>query len=610
VRRLALACVLAASLFGAAAPPPGFKLSDDVVPLKYTVQLSIDPSRETFDGIVSIQLDIRKPTSVIWLNAKDIEPNRDTGLDLREDVYVLAHARVVNKELIAIDIPREISGIWVLVLKYRGHLDDKGVLGAYRRKVDGNWYVYTTFTPIEARRAIPCFDEPRFKTPWEIRIRVPQDQQAFSNAPQIEEMQGPKGTKYIRFAPTKPLPSELVAFAVGPFDIFEGESAGHNTPIRVITPKGHAADGKAAADATVAVLPRLEEYTGIPYPFGKLDYVALAEGAFGAVENPGLITYLARELLMMPGTDTNPRTRALRLLEAHELGHQWFGDMVTQSSWADVWLSEGFATWISEKAMDQEVQPERAHLSWMPARERIMRTDDSSRTRPVRVQPGDREGTKDIYNRFVYDKGAAVLLMLEGWLGEDKMRDGVRAYLNDHRYKNAAMPDLAAELKSASGVDPSAVMHSFLDSPGLPRVSVQVECAPSPRLRIRQTGSSPMPAAIPVCYRGAGLAQSCSVLDGPSRDVDLPKGSACPTWIEPNSGATGYYRTTWTAAQLAALPVAQLSPAERLMLTYDLEALPKDREAARVLLTKLASDSEPEIAKAAQDALPSNGKSR
>ena len=605
-RGLALACVLVAAAFSASPPPPGFQLADGVVPLKYNVQLSIDPSREIFEGIVSIQVDIRKPTSVIWLNAKDIEPDKDSGLDLKEDVSVLAHTRVVNKELIAVDIPQEISGVWTLVLKYHGHLDDKGVLGAYRRKVDGNWYVYTTFTPIEARRAIPCFDDPRFKTPWEIRIKVPQGQQVFSNSPQTEEIQVPDGTKFVRFATTKPLPSELVAFAVGPFDVYEVQPAGHSTPIRVITPKGHAADGKPAADAAVAVLPRLEEYTGIPYPFGKLDHLALAEGAFGAVENPGLITYLARELLMIPGTDTNPRTHALRLLEAHEMGHQWFGDMVTQSSWADVWLSEGFATWISEKVMDQEEPPARAHLSWMPARERIMRIDDSPRTRPVRVQPGDRDGTKNIYDRVVYDKGAAVLLMLEGWLGEDKMRAGVRSYLHDHPFGNASTEDLATELKLASGVDPSAVMHSFLDSTGLPRVSFQVECAAKPKLRIRQTRAS----AIPVCYRGAGVAKSCVVLDGPSQDVDLPAGSACPTWIEPNAGGTGYYRTTWTPAQLGALPFADLSPAERLTLAYDLAAQSTNRDAARASLRRLSSDSEPEVAKAAQDALPSSGKSQ
>jgi cytosol alanyl aminopeptidase len=605
VRKLALGCVLVAALFGAAPAPPGFQLPDSVVPQRYQVHLQIDPSRDTFEGEVQITVNFRNPSSVIWLNAKDLEP--ESALLAGTDGSIPAHARVINKELIAIDLPFEVSAPgWRLVLRYRGHLDDKGVLGAYRRKVDGNWYVYTTFTPIEARRVIPCFDDPRFKTPWQILLLVPEDQRAFSNAPQMNEWSVADGQKWIAFEQTKPLPSELVAFAVGPFDIYEGKPAGHDTPIRVITPKGHAAEGRPGAEASVAVLPRLEEYTGIPYPFGKLDHLALADGAFGAVENPGLITYLARELLMLPGTDTNPRTHALRLLEAHEIGHQWFGDMVTQSSWADVWLSEGFATWISEKVMDEEDRPERAHLSLMAARERIMRTDDSARTRPVRVQPGDREGTKDIYNRFVYDKGAAVLLMLEGWLGEEKMRDGVRAYLNDHRFGNASTADLAAELKRASGVDPSAVMHSFLDVSGLPRVSAQVECAPAPRLKIRQTGA----AAIPICYRGEGLARSCAVLDGPTRDVDLPKGSACPAWIEPNAGATGYYRTTWTLEQLAALPLAQLMPAERLTLAYDLAAQPTNRAAARAFLTRLSSDPEPEVAKAAQDALPANGKSR
>ena len=584
--------------------PPGFRLSDDVVPLEYNLQLTIDPSRETFDGIVSIKLDIRKPTAVIWLNAKDIEPDRDSGLDLKEDVYVLAHTRVVNKELIAIDIPREISGVWTLVLKYRAHLDDKGVVGAYRRKVDGNWYVYTTFTPIEARRAIPCFDDPRFKAPWQIRIRVPQDQRAFSNAPQIEEIAVPDGTKFIRFAETKPLPSELVAFAVGPFDVYEGKPAGSlGTPIRVITPKGHAAEGKPAAEGTVAVLPRLENYTGIPYPFGKLDHVAEPEGEFGAVENPGLIVYLARELLILPGAETNSAVHALRLLEAHEMGHQWFGDSVTQRDWDDVWLSEGFATWISEKVMDQDDKPERAHLSLLGERERIMQIDESRRSRPVRVEPKDREGTKDIYNRFVYDKGAAVLLMLEGWLGEDKFQQGIRAYLNEHLFGNATAADLAAALKGASGIDPSAVMHSFLDVAGLPRVNIEVDCKSAPKIKIHQTGAS----AIPVCYRGSGIGRSCAVLDGSSKDVDLPEGSSCPTWIEPNAGGTGYYRTTWTMAQLAGLSLKDLSPAERLTLTFDLRVLdPKtplnDRAAARAMLTRLASDTEPEVAAAAQEA--------
>ena len=596
MRGIALGLALAGALFSATLKPPGFQLSDSVVPLSYQVSLSIDPARDTFDGTVEIELDARTPVSTIWLNAKDIEPGKaQVGGEA-------AHARVTGKELIAIDIPHPISGSNRLSLEYRGRIDDKGVLGAYRRKLDGEWYVYTTFTPIEARRAIPCFDEPRFKTPWQISIQIPQGDRAFSNGAEMSEQSTPDGRKWVRFHETRPLPAELVAFAVGPFDVYQGQPAGHGTAVRVITPKALAQEGAAAAAATAAVLPRLEAYTGIPYQFGKLDELALADGAFGAVENPGLITFLDRELLMVPGSETIPRTRTLRLLEAHELGHQWFGDLVTQKDWDDVWLSEGFATWISEKVMDEEEPPARAHIGLMEARERIMQADDSRRSRPVRVAPVNREGARDIYNRFVYDKGASVLLMLEGWLGEDKIRQGLQAYLRDHRFQNASTADLAAELKRASGVDPSAVMHSFLDLAGLPRVSIQVECGPRPQLRIRQTGA----AAIPICYRGRGAARACTVLDSASRDVELPRGASCPAWIVPNAGATGYYRTTWTTAQLASLPLEQLTPAERLMLAFDLRSMlnapAADRQAARAMLARLASDSEPEVRQAAQDA--------
>ncbi len=596
MRWLALAFALTAVC---APPPPGFRLPDDAVPLKYTIELRIDPNKETFDGTADLQIKVVKPTSTLWLNGKDLDI---VSVALGGSVTP-ARGRIATKELIAIDAAFS-PGDYALRINYRGRLDDKAVVGAYRRKVDGNWYVYTTFTPIEARRVFPCFDEPRFKTPWKISIKVPQGEQAFSNAAETEEQQAGDGDRWIHFAETKPLPSELVAFAVGPFDVYEGKpTGGLGTPIRVITPKGHAAEGKAAADATVTLLPRLENYTGIPYPFGKLDHLAEPDGEFGAVENPGLIIYLARELLILPGAETLSSVHALRLLEAHEMGHQWFGDSVTQRDWDDVWLSEGFATWISEKVIDQDEKPDRAHLSLLEERERIMQIDDSRRSRPVRVEPKDREGTKDIYNRFVYDKGAAVLLMLEGWLGEDKFQQGIRAYLTEHLFGNATAADLAVALKRASGIDPSAVMHSFLDVAGLPRVNVEVECKAAPKIKIRQTGAS----AIPVCYRGSRIGRSCVVLDGASKDLELPEGSSCPSWVEPNAGGTGYYRTTWTMAQLAGLSLKDLSPAERLTLTFDLRAMdPKspanDRAAARAMLQRLASDAEPEVVAAAQEA--------
>jgi alanyl aminopeptidase len=589
LRKLVCALLSAAVLRAA----PSFLLPTDAVPVKYKLDLTVDPARPTFDGAIQIDVDIHKPTPVLWLNAKDLVV-QDATIDFAGHTHS-ARLETSGGEFLGLkpDMPLG-PGRATVSLHYHGRLDDKLVVGAFRRKVEGNWYVYTTFTPIEARRAFPCFDEPRFKTPWEISLRVPSGNLAFSNAAETAESDQSDGSTLVRFAPTQPLPTELVAFAVGPFTAFEGPPAlPDGTPVRVLTPKGHAAEGKAALDATRDVLPKLEAYTGINYPFGKLDHVSLADAGFGAVENPGLIVYLARELLIAPGSDTAVRTRALRSLEAHEIGHQWFGDMVTQASWTDVWLSEGFATWISAKIMDAEQPPERAHVAAIVARERIMHVDEAPHTRPVRVEIASRGASKDIYNRIIYDKGASVLMMLDGWLGEDRVREAMHAYLTDHRFGNATTADLASALHAAAGIDPAPVLRSFLDSTGVPRVSVDLECTgPTAKLTLHQTGAT----AIPICYRGDGVTKTCTILETPSREIDL---AACPTWIYPNAGGTGYYRVSWTARQLATLPLEKLTPAERLTLANDLKAL-KTSE-ARPVLARLAADPQPEIASAARE---------
>ncbi len=202
------------------------------------------------------------------------------------DVPVRGHT--VGGEFLGIEMPTLPGPVKsaFLTVNYRGHIQDKQVLGPYRRMVEGQWYVYTTFTPIEARRAFPCFDEPRFKTPWEISIHVRRDLKAFSNAVQVSETDEAGGMKLVRFAPTERLASEVVAFEVGPFDIYKAANAGV-PPVRVLTPMGHAAEGQAGSEATAKVLPRLVEYTGMRYPWSKLDHLALPVGAFGAVENPG-----------------------------------------------------------------------------------------------------------------------------------------------------------------------------------------------------------------------------------------------------------------------------------------------------------------------------------
>jgi cytosol alanyl aminopeptidase len=575
---------------GAFAAAPQFTLPDDAVPRKYTAELTIDPAQPTFRGSIRIAVDLNKSTSQIWLNAKDITPSEAT-VDGKKAQFELAGGEFLGLTLGSPAGP----GSATISIYYEGKLDENSVVGPYRKKVGDDWYVFTTFTPIDARRAFPCFDEPRFKARWEITMHAPAADKAFSNGRELSDTPESNGMHATHFATTEPLPTEVAAFAVGPFDVFRGSNAGHGTEINVITPRGHGEEGKAAAQATVDVLPRLENYTGIPYAFGKLDHVALPEGAFGAVENPGLITYRQRGLLAAPGEETADKIRAIRSVESHEIAHQWFGDMVTQATWDDVWLSEGFATWLSAKIMDQFQTPEREHLAAVAARDRIMTTDDSPRTRPVRVTMHNREEMKGVYSQIVYQKGAAILLMLEGWLGEAKVQNGLRSYLKQHAFANATTADLESSLKQAAHIDPEPVMDSFLNQSGIPVIHGDIRCDGAPRIELQQTNSTHN-WTIPVCWR-SDSGSGCSEVDQPRAAIPM---KSCASWIYLNAGATGYYRTAWTSDQAAMLERAlpQLTAAERLMLVYDLRAAKLN---APSVVSKLAADAEPEIAKAASD---------
>jgi len=604
--------IVLAGLAAAAPDPPPFSLNDDAVPRKYIIDLTVDPDRDSFEGISRIEIELLKKTPVIWLNATGLNVSDATAQAGGRALPVRATADGADLLAIELDSTGALfeKGHVTLSIRYRAPLAGKPSIGPYRIKFEDNWYVFTTFTPNGARSAFPCFDQPRFKTPWEFSIRVPRGQKAFANAKAVRETDQPGAMKRVEFATTEPLPSEVIAFAVGPLDTFDGEPCGRaHMPVRVVTPHGHAAEGEEAACATPGLLARLEAYTGILYPYDKLDHVALPQLPFGAVENAGLITYRLRSLLFAPGKATSDEQRSIRRVEAHEMAHQWFGDFVTQANWEDVWLSEGFATWLSAKIMDQDQPAGRRNLSAIVARERIMAADAGAKTRPVRVVMKDRESLKDVYSQFVYQKGAAVLRMLEGWLGEDVFRSGLRVYLSDNRFGVATTGDLAAALRIVSQIDPSEVMRDFLDQTGIPVVRAEVRCEPGtlPRIVLEQTNFTKH-WDVPVCWK-TDATSNCTVVDG-RRQVELPPGAACPAWVYANRNGSGYYRTEWRPAQLLLLSdrvLPRLTAPERLTLVNDLNELLRggrlDPSAVEPLLKKLASDKEPEIAEAAGKAL-------
>ena len=603
--RVASACALVlATLSADSLEPPPFALADDVAPRAYAIELTIDPNSDHFSGKARIDIELFKPQQVIWLNA--------TGLEISsawiEDGKRRQQARVtpIGGDFAALEVASRIASRTATVtLQYRAPLPDRAGIGPYRLKFDGDWYVFTTFTPDGARSAFPCFDQPRFKTPWDFTIHAPRGLKAFANTKAVKQTDEPDGMRRVEFARTVPLPSEIVAFAVGPFDVLDAPSAGRaQIPVRIITPRGHADEGQDAALSSQDIMARLEAYTGIAYPYDKLDHVALPQAPFGAIENPGLITYRMRSLLLPPGKSTAAQQRSVRAVESHEMAHQWFGDFVTQTSWDDVWLSEGFATWLSAKVMDEELPAARRRLAAVMARERIMAADEGPNARPVRSPINSRADFKTVYNQFVYQKGAAILAMLENWIGPEAFRRGLRLYLRDHHFANATTGELAADLRIASNTDPADVMRDFLDQTGFPEIRAETHCEPGtqPRIIFEQTNGKARWKA-PVCWK-TDSASNCAVVET-RRQIELPAGASCPAWVYANANGAGYYRTFLDAQQISALAdgaLARLNAAERLTLAHDLAAL-GERPEAITALRKLARDPEPEVAAAASAAL-------
>lgn len=608
--RCSLLLILAPLAMAAALPPPDFRLPQTAVPTRYHLDLTIVPSRPEFHGTARIDMNLKDRTSVLWLNGTDL--NVESAHFETGNSSVPVKATPAGHEFLGFVLPQAAGpGPARLVIDYSGTLSDKLNVGAYRRKQDDRWYVFTTFTAIDARRAFPCFDEPEYKTPWELTLHVQRDDVALGNAHAVSETPEPDGMKKVVFAPTLPLPAEVVAFAVGPFDVVDAGRAGaRNIPVRIITPHGRAVEATFARTATQELLKRLESYTGMPYPWDKLDHIAVIQGAFGAVENPGLITYQERSLLARPERDTLERQRAIRSTMAHEMAHQWFGDLVTQAWWNDTWLSEGFATWLSGKVMDMDLPPIERHLSTVENRNRIMGIDASPDAVPVRATFQSRHDMARVYNGTVYVKGGAVLAMLEQWLGDQAFQRALQHYLKEHAFGNASMSDLAAALRQETGVDVLPVMSSFLNQTGIPEVRAELKCDAGSQPRVllsvkALTGGADRHWSVPVCLRWTDGGRECSVVTGPEMQVPVAAQS-CPAWVWANAGGQGYYRTDLTASGLAALTKAgydQLTPPERLTLADDIASLAGAEEAtaseALPVLARMMHDSEPRVAMAA-----------
>ncbi|MGQ5521847.1 M1 family metallopeptidase [Chitinimonas sp. PSY-7] len=608
---LSLLSLLALPALAAKAPLP-MRLPDVAAPLAYQVSLKVDPNETRHTGEVMVDLDIKRPTPSLRLNATGILV-KSALLEINGQQYK-ARAKVLDDDLLDLNFAKPLpAGRGQLKISFSGQIQDRDVAGLFRQKEGGDWYAFTQFEATSARMAFPCFDEPGWKVPWSLALTVPSALTAVANAPVAEETPTSPGWKRVQFQTTKPLPSYLVAFAVGPFDIVDGGKVG-NTPLRYITPRGRAADARYAASITPTIVQKLEAYFGMPYPYEKLDSLVLPlTVGFSAMENAGLITYTSRLLLAKPEEETGSFKRDYVAVAAHELSHQWFGNYVTMAWWDDLWLNESFASWMGDKITDQVMPEWRWNTSTQYSRANAMRIDRLNTTRRVHQPVLNTQDLGSAFDGITYDKGQTVLAMFETWLGPDQFQAGVRRYMARHAWGNATGKDFINALSNGN-VELAASFQSFTDQPGIPRVAVQLDCSSSPRLKLSQSrfvpqGSQASTAQhwdIPMTVRTpAGMTQM--LLKEATGEMALPD-QHCPAWVEANVNGAGYYRPVYTSGALTKLMrTADLNVNEIMANLDDAAALTESADLpmadALSLAEQFAKHSRREVAETARDIL-------
>ena len=542
-------------------------LSDLARPLAYRLLLAVDPDAATFYGEVEIDVELARPTSQLWLHSVAMSIRR-VELELDGQRFAPSHFEAANP-LLGIHFGRTVpAGRLVVRIRYHG-LTTADEVGLFTRLVRGKRYLYSQAEAQYARRIVPCFDEPRHKVPWTVSVTAPGGAQVLGNAAAEQDRALPDGRHLVSLAPTAPMPSYNLALAVGPFELVEvGRLGRRRFPTRIAVPRGIAGGAAAATSAAAHALARsvagLERWFGAPLPLDKLDLVAVPR-FFGAMENPGLITFDADGVI---GDARDARYAArFATIMTHELAHQWFGNLITPARWEDLWISESLATWVTHQTLPELPELEAATL-------RVLSHLDARRfdaAAPQAVLRPLGQG-RDIFDLISYDKGAAIISMMARWLGAARLTAALRDFVTAHAEHSVSTEQLAAALGKLDPRAEAVLLHA-LRRPGVPVVDFELSCGAQPGppvLRVTPPGDGPLP----ICVRfdgGAAPRSSCQIFDRPG-ELRLPPGP-CPRWVVANDDMRGYYRARWTGVDRARFgpppPLAQQSLAERLALASD-----------------------------------------
>jgi aminopeptidase N len=540
------------------------RLPTNVVPEHYTLRFEPDLTSESFTGEATIRVQLKQRVRTIELHA--------ITLTLRDVTVGDAHASVrpeSDKEMVLLELEHPVGpGPASIHAAFEGTLRQQ-LRGFYLSTTRSRNYAVTQFEATDARRAFPCFDEPAMKATFDITIVAPKGDTAISNMPVASDRVLADGRHELRFATTPKLPAYLVAMLVGDFQCTSGGS--ERLPIRVCATPERAGLTQYAVSAAADEIRFYEKYYGIRFPFPKLDNVGIPDFQAGAMENAGAITYRETALLA-GGTTTTERRRQIAGTVGHEVAHQWFGDLVTMKWWNDVWLNEGFATFMTPKAIAAVYPQWETAAETAQSARRSISADSVRATRAIRTPVDGAAEINELFDAIAYGKTAAVLRMVEHWVGEEPFRRGIHDYLTKYSWSNAAGEDFWNTMSATTGRPVDRVMKSFVFTPGVPVVAAKQSCANGMRtVELRQErflvspGEAP-PAAweMPVCVRAG--SEQCVVMSKPVQTLTM-KGCDAPLML--NVAGAGYYIAQYAPSDLRALRLASLSVPERVTLLGD-----------------------------------------
>jgi len=567
------AMALAAPAF--AQDVPQGRLSDAARPLAYRIDLTVVPDRERFSGHVEIDVELKDATTALFLHGRDL---RMTSVAARAGGQTVAatYSEVDALGVARLDFATPLpAGKATLVFDYDAPFGDSAS-GLYRAKIADKWYAWTQFESIDARAAFPGFDEPGFKTPFTVSLTAPAGETALSNAPQTGTTQVGDLVRH-QFAPTLPLPTYLVAFVVGPMAVAQGHAAptperAEPLPLRIVATQPNADKLAFALENSGPIIGLLERYFGEPFPFPKLDQIA-SPLMNGAMENAGADIYGDPIILLDPGAST-AQQKTFGMVVAHELAHQWFGDLVTPQWWDDLWLNESFANWMGYRIGDEWRPDLKIGAGAIDEAFSAMDIDALAAGRPIHQPIATNAEIDSAFDAVTYGKGGQVVAMIAAYLGDDKFRDGVRLHLKRHAYGTANTEDFFASLAQAAQ-DPRIVtaMKSFVDQQGVPVVRVERGArgltVSQSRYHLLGSDVAAEQWSIPLCLK-LGADRQCRLMDQPT--LALPMKGDGP--IMPNAGGTGYYRFSLDEPEWRRLIAAgaALPPGEALALNDSLWA--------------------------------------